>query len=127
MDLNHVGIINRTGEEAIRFYRDFFGLEITRESVIPTALSVQIFGVSADIKVIVFERNGTKIEVFIAPDYKPATPDIIHTGFFVDDITEVLKKAGRSGIEVITGRTEEKTVYFIRDLSGNLIEVKQKQ
>jgi len=127
MNLNHIGIINRTREEAVRFYRDFFGLAITKESVIPAALSVQIFSVSREIPMIVFERNETKIEVFITPDYKPATPDITHPGFFVDNITEVLEKAGRSGVEVITGKTEEKTVYFIRDLSGNLIEVKQKQ
>ena len=127
MNLNHIGIINRTSDEAIRFYRDFFGLEITKESVIPAALSVQLFNVSTDISVIVFEKNGTKIEVFIAPDYKPATPDIIHSGFFVDEIKRVLEKAGRSGIEVIIGKTAEKTIYFLRDLSGNLIEVKQKQ
>lgn len=126
MLLNHVGIINKNEEEAVRFYRDFLGFEITKESLVPSELSEQLFAISRDINVLVFERDGIKIEVFISPEYKPACPDIMHTGLLLDDLSEIMEKAQQAGMELITGRTKEKTVYFIRDLSGNLIEIKQK-
>ena len=126
MLLNHVGIINNSEEEAARFYRDFLGFEITRESVVPAGLSEQLFAVSRDIKMLVMEREGVKVEVFIFPEYKPSSPDVRHIGFLLDDFREIVEKAPQAGIELIIGKTKEKTVYFIKDFSGNLIEIKQK-
>ncbi len=126
MRLNHVGIINKSEDEARRFYRDVLGLAITKEYVVPAELSRQIFSLSRDIKMLVFEKEGAKIEVFIAPEYTPSTPNIIHTGFLLDDLPGLMEKAGQAGVEQITGKTKDKTVYFIRDYSGNLIEIKQK-
>jgi len=125
MTLNHVGIINKSEEQAVKFYRDFLGFEITKESVVPSELSEQLFAVSRDIQMLVFERDGIKLEVFISPEYKPASPDIMHTGLLLDNLSEITEKATQAGIELITGKTKEKTVYFIRDFSGNLIEIKQ--
>ena len=126
MLLNHAGIINKSSEQALLFYRDFLGFELTREYVVPAELSRQLFALSRDITMLVFERDGTKIEVFISPEYTPASPDINHIGLLLDNFSELTERAGHEGIELITGRTKEKTVYFIRDLSGNLIEIKQK-
>ncbi len=67
MLLNHVGIINESEEKAVRFYHDFLGLEKTREFVVSTKLSEQLFSVSREIKVLVFERDSIKIEVFFCP------------------------------------------------------------
>lgn len=39
MTLNHIGIINKTKEDALRFYKDLLGFELTRESVIPQELA----------------------------------------------------------------------------------------
>ena len=125
MQLNHVGIINKSEEDAVRFYGDFLGFEKTRESYVLSELSEQLFGISKDIKILVFERDGIKLELFIAPDYRPASPDMMHTGFLLSNLSEVLENAPKSGVEVIIGKTKDKTVYFLRDFSGNLIEIKQ--
>ncbi|GBD96113.1 MAG TPA: VOC family protein [Nitrospirae bacterium] len=126
MLLNHVGIINKSEEQAVRFYKDFLGFEITKESIVSKELSEQLFAVSRDIKLLVFERDGIKIEVFISPEYNPPSPDLNHIGFLLDNFSEIIEKATKAGIELIVGKTKEKTVYFIKDLSGNLIEIKQK-
>lgn len=126
MLLNHVGIINKSEEEARGFYKDFLGLEIIKEYVVPAGLSEQIFSVSRDIKMLVFEKFGVKIEVFISSDYTPASPDFNHIGLLLDNFSEIVEKAPQAGIDLIIGKTKDKTVYFIKDFSGNLIEIKQK-
>jgi methylmalonyl-CoA/ethylmalonyl-CoA epimerase len=125
MLLNHVGIFNNSRESALRFYRDFLDFDFTREATVPKELSEQLFAVSRDITMLVFEKNGIKIEVFICPECLQPSPDLKHTGFLLENFPEMLEKASKSGVELITGRTKDKTVYFIRDFSGNLIEIKQ--
>lgn len=125
MILNHIGIINKNEEDASGFYRDFLGFELTRDFLVPQDLSFQVFGIQEDIKVQVFEKDGIKIEVFISPYFRPASPDLMHPGLFLDNLSEVLERAGQRGVEVIKGSTKDKTVYFLRDFSGNLIEIKQ--
>lgn len=127
MLLNHVGIINTSEEEALRFYRDFLGLEKTREFPVSPELAAQLFSFSREIKVLVFEKEEVKFEVFIHPDFRKPHPDFSHTCCMLDNLTEVIEKAPKAGVKLITGEHGEKTVYFIKDFSGNLIEIKQKQ
>ncbi len=124
MVLKHIGITNGSEEKAVSFYAGFLGLEKTREFLVDAGLSEQIFSVSRGIKVLVFEGRGTKIEVFICPDCLPPLPDFRHTGFLVEDLAEILDKARGSGVEVMEGRSGEKVVHFLKDFSGNLIEIK---
>jgi methylmalonyl-CoA/ethylmalonyl-CoA epimerase len=126
MLLNHVGVINKSREDALRFYKDFLGLDLTREATVLKEMSVQLFAVAEDIPMMVFEKDGIKIEVFIYPESKQPVPDIKHIGLSLENLSEVIKKAPEAGIELITGKTKDKTVYFIKDPSGNLIEIKQK-
>ncbi len=122
--LNHIGTVNESEEKAVRFYAGLLGLERTREFAVDAGLSKQLFSVSREIKVLVFEGQGTKIEVFICPDCLPPSPDLRHIGFLVEDLAGILDKARRAGAEVVEGRSGEKIVHFLKDFSGNLIEVK---
>ncbi len=126
MLLNHVGVINKNREDALRFYRDFLGFDLTREVTVSKELSAQLFAVSKDIPMMVFEKDGIKIEVFIYPECKQPFPDIRHTGLSLENFSEIIEKAPRAGIDLIIGKTKDKTVYFIKDFSANLIEIKQK-
>lgn len=125
MELNHLGITNKSAEQAIQFYQDFLGLEKTREILLPLELSEQLFSLSQEIKVLVFEKPGIKIEVFIS-DFQHADPNLTHFGLMLDNFSEVTEKAQRSHVDLIIGKHKEKTVYFLKDFSGNLIEIKQK-
>jgi methylmalonyl-CoA/ethylmalonyl-CoA epimerase len=126
MLLNHVGVINKSREDALRFYRDFLGLDLTREVTVSKELSGQLFAIVQDIPMMVFEKDGIKIEVFICPECKQPYPDIKHIGLSLENFSEIIKKAPGSGVELVIGKTKDKTVYFIKDFSENLIEVKQK-
>ncbi len=125
MELNHIGITNKNELQAIQFYQDFLGLEKTREMLLAPELSGQLFSLFQEIKVLVFEKPGLKVEVFIS-DFQHANPNFIHFGLMLDNFTEITEKAQRSHVEIIVGKHKEKTVYFLKDFSGNLIEIKQK-
>jgi methylmalonyl-CoA/ethylmalonyl-CoA epimerase len=124
MVLSHIGIVNRSEEEAVRFYAGFLGLEKTREFLVSAKLSSQLFSVSREIKVLVFEKEGTKVEVFICPECRLPSPDFSHFGLLVDDLEAIPGKARGSGVELIEGKSGEKVVHFLKDFSGNLIEIK---
>jgi methylmalonyl-CoA/ethylmalonyl-CoA epimerase len=126
MLLNHVGIINESEEKAVRFYQNFLGFKKTREFVVSAKLSEQVFSVPQEIKVLVFERDGIKLEVFICPKCRQSFPDYSHFGLLLDDFTAIKKKAEQTEVELIVGKTEKKTVYFLKDFSDNLIEIKPK-
>ncbi|HHT9138028.1 MAG TPA: VOC family protein [Candidatus Wunengus sp. YC60] len=125
MELNHIGITNNSEDQALLFYRDFLGLEKTREILLPPELSEQLFYVSQEIKVLVFEKPGIKIEVFIS-DFQHANPNFTHFGLMLDNFSEVTEKVQRFHVDIIIGKHKDKTVYFLKDFSGNLIEIKQK-
>lgn len=126
MELNHIGITNKSEEQALLFYRDFLGLEKTREILLVPELSEQLFSLSQQIKVLVFEKTGMKVEIFIS-DFHHANPNFTHFGIVLDNFSEVIEKARCFNVDVIIGRHKDKTVYFLKDFSGNLIEIKQKQ
>ncbi len=125
MQLDHVGVINKSEEQALKFYRDFLGLEKTKETLLAPELSEQLFSLSKEIKVMVFEGEGIKIEVFIS-DFQPENPNFTHFSIMVDSLSEITERADRFNVDVIIGRHKDKTVCFIKDFSGNLIEVKQR-
>ena len=125
MFLNHIGVINKNADEAVRFYQGFLGLDKLKEITLTPELSEELFSVKGEIRLLAFSMGDQKVEVFIYPEYNPPSPNIPHMGLLVDNFLEILDKAGESGVRVIKGSHNEKTVYFIMDFSGNMIEIKQ--
>jgi catechol 2,3-dioxygenase-like lactoylglutathione lyase family enzyme len=126
MLLHHAGIVNQSEDEAERFYGEFLGLKKTRQYIVVPELSKQIFSVKQGIKAMVFEGEGVRIEVFIYPEFKVPSINIRHLALHLDDMEAFLKRAEDFSVEHIIGKTTDKTVHFIKDYSGNLIEIKQK-
>ncbi len=125
MVLDHIGIVNKSEEDALLFYHDILGLDKIKDSVSTADLSEQLFSVSKDIKMVVFGKGGLKVEVFILPGFIHPSPNIPHLGLQVKNLEQLLERAKQAGARVIIGKRSDKTVYFIQDFSGNLIEVKQ--
>ena len=126
MHLNHVALVNTSDEQAGKFYGEFLELEKTREYTVTSGLAEQLFSLNRDIKAVVYEKDSIRFEIFIDPDSIPATSEIRHTALFVDDLSAFLERAGQFKVEHIIGKIPEKTVHFIKDYSGNMIEIKQK-
>ena len=55
--LNHIGIVNRTKEEAIIFYNKFLAMKIEREFSIDSLLADKIFSINKNIEIIIFYKR----------------------------------------------------------------------
>jgi catechol 2,3-dioxygenase-like lactoylglutathione lyase family enzyme len=117
-------MVNRTEDEAVRFYQEYLGLEKIRDFVVGQELAMQLFSLSQEIKVLVFGKDDVKIEIFIIPDYTPPSPRIGHFCLYIDRFSELIERSKVSGVTVIRGSHQDKTVYFLKDFSDNMIEIK---
>jgi extradiol dioxygenase family protein len=126
MLLNHVGIVNNSEEQADRFYGEFLGFDKTRTFLVSADLSGQLFSAAREIRVLVFEKDGIKLEIFICKECEAPAPDYRHIGLFLENLSETIENAQKAGVKHIIGTTGEKTVHFLKDFSGNLIEIKQR-
>lgn len=124
MVFDHIGIVNKSEEEALLFYQDILGLEKIKDSVSTADLSEHLFSIPKDIKMVVFGNESVKVEVFIFPEFIHPSPNIPHLGLQIENLDQLLEKAKQAGAKIITGKRSDKTVYFLQDFSGNLIEVK---
>jgi methylmalonyl-CoA/ethylmalonyl-CoA epimerase len=125
MLLDHVGIVNRDGNEAVRFYHDLLGLDTIKESAVLPQLSRQLFSIDREIRMIVYGRGNLKVEVFILPGFTAPSPAVAHFGLQVPDLSGLLERVKEAGVKVISAERGGRTVHFVEDFSGNRIEVKQ--
>ncbi|TNF52631.1 VOC family protein [bacterium] len=124
MLLHHVGIFNKDENQAVTFYHDFLGMEKVREYLVTPELSRQLFSVARETRVVTFARGDVKVEIFLSTEFDLPAPNIPHFCLHLENFSEILETARTSGIEVITGKKDDKTVYFLKDFSGNMIEIK---
>jgi catechol 2,3-dioxygenase-like lactoylglutathione lyase family enzyme len=125
MLLDHVGIVNRDADEAVRFYHDLLGLDTIKESSVLPELAGNLFSVGREIKMLVYGKENLKVEVFILPGFTPPSPAVPHFCIQVPDLHAFVEKVKGAGAKVIAAERGGRTVYFIEDFSGNRIEVKQ--
>jgi catechol 2,3-dioxygenase-like lactoylglutathione lyase family enzyme len=125
MVFDHVGIMNEEEAGALEFYRDIVGLEKIRESSVMPELAQKLFSVDVEIKMLVFGKDGLKVEVFIVPGFTRPSPSVPHFCIQVPELAGFLEKAKKEGVKLISGERGGRTVHFIEDFSGNRIEVKQ--
>jgi catechol 2,3-dioxygenase-like lactoylglutathione lyase family enzyme len=125
MLLDHVGIVNRDGKEAVRFYRDLLGLDAIKESSVSPELSRKLFSIDQEITMLVYGRGNLKVEVFILPGFSAPLPVVPHFGLQVEDFSGLLERVKGAGVKVISAERGGRIVHFIEDFSGNRIEVKQ--
>jgi catechol 2,3-dioxygenase-like lactoylglutathione lyase family enzyme len=122
--IDHIGVINKREDEAVEFYQSILGLEKIKESSVPPELSRQLFNLFQEIRMLVFGREGLKIEVFIIPGFIAPSPNISHFCLQILHFPELLERLKQGGAKVITGQHGSKTVYFTEDFSGNRMEIK---
>ncbi|HYA32221.1 MAG TPA: VOC family protein [Thermodesulfovibrionales bacterium] len=124
MELDHIGIINKSEEDAMHFYAGLLALEKKRESILPPELSQQLFSLAMEIKMLAFGNGTLRIEVFLIPGFVSPFPRIPHFCIQVHDFPGFLASVREAGAKVIIGKRPDKAVYFVEDFSGNRIELK---
>ena len=124
MGIDHVAMANRDEAEAERFYGDLLGLARLYDFTIDARLAERLFAVARDVKVVTFGDGRTRIEVFIAPEMVSPSPMVPHLCVAVQDPAGTAGRAEALGLPVVRAEREGRTLYFVRDRSGNAVELK---
>jgi len=126
MVLDHVGIINEDEDGAVRFYSNILGLEKIKYSSVSAELARQLFAVDRKMKMLVYGKENLVVEIFIVPGFSRPVPSVPHFCLQVPDLADLLEKAKKEGVRVISAERGGRTVHFVEDFSGNRIELKPK-
>lgn len=123
MELSHVGIWTMNMEETEKFYRDILGLGEKSSYQVSSEIMGAIFGTDSPCRVKVYGLDHGGIEVFPAP--KGVEPGINHFALAVQDKRRFCEEAASKGGRVIQVWKEDHPVYFIKEPSGILIEIRE--
>jgi glyoxylase I family protein len=138
---DHTGITVSNLEQALAFWQDVIGFELSHRAHQKGELAEQITGVpGAEILIAVLKAPGHKIELleYRAPadrtHIRPRPCDVgsVHVALTVDDLDDVLETIAASGWQtagkpqtLTTGPNAGKRVIYVRDPDGTTIEFMQ--
>jgi len=138
---DHTGITVWNLEQALAFWRDILGFELSHRAHHTGLLASEVTGVpGAEISIAVLKGYGHKIELleYLAPSdrkrvhLRPCDIGSVHVAFTVDDLDAVLKAIAASGWKTAgkpqtlkSGPNAGKRVVYVRDPDGTTIEFMQ--
>jgi len=109
------------------FYGRLLGLERTEPKVLPREIAEALFGVDTDVTMVYYQNEHMQFELFIHPGLKAfngASGNVSHNCIQVEDKDGFLEKCEESGCDVIRVPKGESVLTFVKDLDGNLFEIK---
>ncbi len=137
---DHIGLCTADAERLVDFYRQAFGLEVTREEVLPPSLAEAVFGVPDRcrfVKMAPPPRAGASgeppvitVELFQPlgmplPRRDPLGVGVNHWGLRVGDRQRAAEALSARGVTVIEVARGGRPIFFVRDPDGNLIELRE--
>lgn len=126
MKILHIALECKSEQNADRFYSDLLGLEKSEPKLLPSELSEAIFGVSSEIKVLNYLDAEVRFEIFVHERPRARSCPIEHVCLEVGDLAEFLQRCRSLGMKIIQVPKGDYVVTFIKDLDGNLFEIKEK-
>ncbi|MDZ7776705.1 MAG: VOC family protein [Bacteroidales bacterium] len=124
MELWHVALQIKNINEAENFYGRLLGFEKLYNFEIDAETAHQIFGVSKSLQVIKMQKDHLFLELFV--DEQPVKMRYQHLCIAVDSVKKLAEECKRSGYQVISKERTRGVLYFIKDATGNMFELKQK-
>jgi catechol 2,3-dioxygenase-like lactoylglutathione lyase family enzyme len=123
----HSGLGSVSMEKTDLFYGRLLGLERTEPRTLPRETAEALFGVETDLFMVYYQDENNQFEIFIHPDLKSfngAKGNVSHDCIQIEDKETFLEQCERFGCEVIRVPKGEKVLTFVKDLDGNLFEIK---
>ena len=125
MKLEHVALSITDPEDINYFYQDILGMEKVKSFVINKSLANDIFGIDKDAQVFLYQRDQIFFEIFIID--KLHSESFNHVCIAVTDRKSVFETAQEKGYTCTHKQKENSELFFIKDKSGNIFELKDKK
>jgi catechol 2,3-dioxygenase-like lactoylglutathione lyase family enzyme len=123
--LEHIALECDTVDHAKMLYEDVFACSFVKSFDLPKDFVEQVFSVNKEIKALVYKAETGIYEVFITG--KKSIPNSFsHVCISVDDMKDFSVRCDAIGLKPYTVQKNKKSYWFVRDMIGNLFEVKEK-
>lgn len=123
--VGHVAVGRSSEREADRLFVELFGLDKARVRDLPPELSERFFGRRDPCRMIDYERDGVRVEVFVPAGALARADTYGHLCLVVEDRPGLLARAETLGLESLAVERQGRTIVFLRDGDGNLYEIQQ--
>ena len=120
---HHVAFHCNDKDKALFFYQDILGLDLVKTFSLSRELTNDIFGLNEPVDVIAFQNDGIYIEIFFISS--PNIASCHHVGLIVEDLEEFIDFCRNNDVVTYSVKKEQKPLWFIKDFSGNIFEIKQ--
>jgi catechol 2,3-dioxygenase-like lactoylglutathione lyase family enzyme len=123
----HSGLGSVSLENTDLFYGRLLGLERTEPKTLPRETVAALFGVETDLTMVYYQNETSQFELFVHPDLKcfnGARGNVSHDCIQVEGKDGFVEQCEKSGCEVLQVSKGDKVLTFVKDLDGNLFELK---
>lgn len=126
MQIEHIAVSSNTEHDSDAFFIELLGLKKARSFNVAADLMEKFFSINKEQKIIRYENESVGFEVFITEDDSKAKDIFTHSCLIIEDRDNFTEKAKSMGYTTIIVPREDRDSYylFIKDLYGNLYEVK---
>ena len=122
---NHVALQCNDKEKVETFFTEVLGLPIKKKFTVSRELSEAIFGIDESVEVEVYGNNETRFEIFITQTEEKRGYG--HVCIEIDNKKKFIDRCEHYSIKPIVTTKGGKNLLFVRDFTGNLFEIKEKQ
>jgi len=122
---NHVALQCIDKEKTETFFTELLGLPIKKKFTVSSELSEAIFGIYESVDVEVYGNNETIFEIFITQTEE--NRGYGHVCIEIDNKKEFIARCKEYDVKPMVIAKDGKNLLFVRDFSGNLFEIKEKQ
>ena len=120
--LNHIAIQVKNKKDEL-FFAEILGMKKVGDFRIDSHLVEAIFKKKKAVEVATFVKGNVKIELFITG--RKVEPSFNHICLEVPDKNNFVEKCEKYGIATTIVERKGRKLFFVRDFSGNLFEIKQ--
>ena len=105
-------------------YETLFQCSFVKSFSLPSDFAYQVFSVKKEVDAFVYKAESGIFEVFITGETTKRA-SCQHVCISVKSVEEFLSRCKQVGLEPYTVAKNEKTYVFMRDMVGNLFEIKE--
>lgn len=125
---HHIGIGTNRPKELIEFYVEKMGFEVTETKSIPENLMKEVFGIPSPCLLTKLKFGLVILEVVSPQEFNlRSRPNDVsgysHWSLGVEDIANYCRELNNRGVEIKSIERQDKSIYFLKDPDGNLVEI----
>ena len=125
MKLEHIALTISEPADIKDFYLDILGMKEVKNFVLNKVFANKIFNINKETSVSLLQKDDISLEIFILPGQNKHSFE--HICLAVKDREKLIKDSLKQNYECIRIERDLFDLIFIKDKSGNIFEIKDKE